>query len=262
MSQNDIDDDVYFLCYKMEKKDILRELYEEKYFDKTPHSKNSRVAPQTPGSKALKIFGFEKQWDIYPEFKDKNVTDVWWWLSNFAFELAPSVQKIIVVDPTYHYDLKECVEEQKQKADNRVMKTNELQSTSGKNLTETLNLEQEVGEWIQKRKENIINPDPKIELNDSFAQDIVWIPDNGQDAVFFNFVLHTLKGAGSLEDEIVSALDNAYRITKPGGKIYGIYDDIRPEEDIILSALNRMEYRRNARHKDNNNYIVFIMDKK
>lgn len=244
----------------MNKNNILRDHYEKKYFDKTPHSRNSRVAPQTPGTKVLKIFGFEKRWDIYPEFKDKNITDIWWWLSNFAFELSPSVQKIVVVDPTYHYNLKECVEDQKQKAENRLAKTIELQSTSERDLTENLNLEKEVGEWIQKRRENISKLDPKIELNDSFAQNIIWIPDSSQDAVFFNFVLHTLKDDESLEAEILAALKNAYRITKPGWKIYGIHD-AASKEDEIINALSRTDYKRDAWYKENKKYTVFIINK-
>lgn len=244
----------------MSKRDSLRSLYEKKYLDKNPQAKNSRVAPQTPGSKILKIFGFEKKWDIYPEFENKNVTDIWWWLSSFAFELSPSVKKIIVVDPTYYYDLQECVEDQKQKTERRVAHTAELQSKSEKDITETLSLEKEVGEWIQKRRENLSNLDPKIELNDSFAQNLTWIPDDSQDIVFFNFVLHTLEGPGSLEDEVVAALENAYRITKPGGKIYGIHDSVS-HEDQIINALSRMDYKRNAWHKDNKKYTIFIIDK-
>lgn len=244
----------------MDKKKSLKESYEKKYFDTTPHARNSRVAPQTPGTKVLEIFGFEKKWNIYPEFENKNVTDIGWWLSNFAFELAPSVQKIIVVDPTYQYDLKECVEDQKQKAENRLARTTELQSAWGKDLTEVLSLEKEVGEWIQKRRENLVNPDPKIEINDSFAQDLVWIPDNSQDAVFFNFVLHTLNDDGSLEEDVLVALKNAYRITKPGGKIYGIHDAVSKEDEII-NALNRTEYKRDAWHKENKKYVTFIIDK-
>lgn len=240
--------------------DHLRKFYEKKFLDKDPQAKNSRVAPQTPGSKILKIFDFEKKWDIYPGFENKNVTDIWWWLSSFAFELSPSVKKIIVVDPTYYYDLQECVDDQKQKAERRVAHTTELQSKSEKDITETLNLEKEVGEWIEKRKENLINPDPKIELNHSFAQHITWIPDDSQDAVFFNFVLHTLEGDGSLEDEVLAALEEAYRITKPGGKIYGIHDSVS-HEDQIINALSRTDYTWNARHKDNKRYTTFIIDK-
>lgn len=245
----------------MDTKDILRDRYEQKYFDKSPQARNSRVAPQTPWTKVLKIFGFEKKWNNYPEFENKNVTDIWGWLSNFAFELASSVQKIIVVDPSYHYNLDECVEGQQQAAINRLVRTTQLQSQSEKDLTEILNAEKEVGEWIQKRKENMINPDPKIELNDSFAQNLVWIPENSQDAVFFNFVLHTLKDDNSLEEEVLLALKNAYRITKPGGKIYGIHDTVSKEDEII-NALSRTEYTWDAWNKDNKKYTIFIIDKK
>ena len=245
----------------MDKQKSLKDAYEKKYFDKTPHVKNSRVAPQTPGTKVVKIFGFEKKWDIYPEFENKNVTDIWGGLSNFAFELSPSVQKIIVVDPTYQYNLQECVEEQYQKATKRIQSTIEVQSTSKKDLTENLKLEKEVAEWIQKRRQNFINPDPKIELNSSFAQDLKWISENSQDFVFFNFVLHTLKDEISLEDEIVAAVNNAYRITKVWGKIYGIHDAVSKEDEII-NALSKTDYTRDARHKEHKKYTVFIIDKK
>lgn len=240
-------------------KESLRESYEQKYIHNGIDN-SVLVAPQTPGSKILKIFGFEKKWDIYPEFENKNVTDIWWWLSSFAFELSPSVKKIIVVDPTYHYDLQECVEDQNQKTERRVAHTTELQSKSEKDITETLNLEKEVGEWIQKRRENLIDPDPKIELNDSFAQDLVGIPDNSQDIVFFNFVLHTLEGHGSLEFEVLDAVNNAYRITKPGGKMYGIHNAVSKEDEII-NALSRTDYKWNARHKEDKKYMIFIIDK-
>jgi hypothetical protein len=78
--------------------------------------------------------------------------------------------------------------------------------------------------------------------------------------VFFNFVLHTLKDDGSLEDEILAAVKNAYSITKPGGKIYGIHDAVSKEDEII-NALNRTDYKRDARHKDNKKYTVFIINK-
>lgn len=229
----------------MDKKDSLKKLYEKKYFDTTPHARNSRVAPQTPGTKVLEIFGFKKEWNIYPEFENKNVTDIWWGLSNFAFELAPSVKKIIVVDPTYQYDLKQCMEDQHQKAERRLAKTAELQTTCEKDLTEILSLEKEVAEWIKRWKNNLLNPDAKIELNDSFAQNIVGIPDNSQDAVFFNFVLHTLNDDGPLEEDVLVAVKNAYRITKLGGKIYGIHDSISKEDEII-NALSKTDYKRDA----------------
>lgn len=242
------------------KKDIMKKLYENKYLDVDPQAKNSRVAPQTPWSKVLDIFWFIKQGDMYPAFEHKQITDIWGWLSNFAFELAPSVDKIILVDPTYQYDLKECVETQKEKAENRLLLTEKIQEEKRIDLTAVLSLEKEVCVGIEKWEKNIISPDPKIEFNSSFAQDIEWIPENSQDMVFFNFVLHTLQGKESLEEEIFAAITNAYRITKPWWKIYGIHDKVSKEDEII-NALSRTDYKRNAWHKDNEKYTIFIIDK-
>jgi len=40
----------------MSKQDSLRDLYEEKYLDESPQAMNSLVAPQTSGSKIMKVF--------------------------------------------------------------------------------------------------------------------------------------------------------------------------------------------------------------
>jgi hypothetical protein len=60
----------------MDKQDSLRKSYNKKYLDESPQVMNSLVAPQTSGSRILNILKFEKKGDIYPAFKDKNVTDI------------------------------------------------------------------------------------------------------------------------------------------------------------------------------------------
>lgn len=59
----------------MEKSTIEKEIYENKYID-SGEENSVLVAPQTPGSKILKVFDFEKDGEIYPDFKDKYVTDI------------------------------------------------------------------------------------------------------------------------------------------------------------------------------------------
>jgi len=59
----------------------------------------------------------------------------------------------------------------------------------------------------------------------------------------------------------LAAVKNAYRITKPGGKIYGIHDAVSKEDEII-NALSRTEYTWDAWNKDNRKYTIFIIDKK
>lgn len=244
----------------MDKETTLRQLFEEKYLDEWPQAMNSLVAPQTPGSKILHILDFEKKGDIYPQFQHKNITDIWWGLSSLVFELSPSADKITVVDPMYHYESKYYMEKENQRAENRMLSTEKIQQQTQKDLAGIYNLQKEVWDGIEKWQKNANNPDPKIVLNDSFAQHVVWIPSESQDIVFFNFVLDKLKGDEGRKKEILAALDNAYRITKSWGKIYGIHNKGSAEDDII-DALNTTDYSWNAQYKDNNAYIVFIIDK-
>jgi hypothetical protein len=244
----------------IDKHDSLRELYEKKYLDKSPQAQNCLVAPQVSGSKILRLLKFEKEWDIYLGFEDKQVTDIWWGLSSLAFELSPSVKQIIVVDPIFHYDdFKEHIEKQKQSAENRLHNKNPQQQTAER-LTEILKVETEVCEGIEKRQQNMTAPDPKILLNDSLAQHIEWIAPDSQDVVFLNFVLDKLQSNSILENEILSVIDNAYRITKPWGKIYGVHDRGLDDKnsDNIANALDR-KYLRKGHHKDR--YMIFTIDK-
>jgi hypothetical protein len=48
-----------------------------------------------------------------------------------------------------------------------------------------------------------------------------------------------------LEEDVLVAVKNAYRITKLGGKIYGIHDSISKEDEII-NALSKTDYKRDA----------------
>jgi hypothetical protein len=111
---------------------------------------------------------------------------------------------------------------------------------------------------ITKWRDLDIAKNPKIVLNDSLAQHILWISPGSQDMVFLNFVLDKLQG-DDLEDEILSAVNNAYRITASWGKIYGIHNADSKEDDII-NALDRAEYQRDA-YRDMG-YMIFTIDKK
>lgn len=253
MKEMSIDKSVYSLLSMMEK----RKLYEEKYIDKGTDS-GVLVAPQTPGSEVLRVLGIEKQGEIYPELKDKQVTDIWGGLSSLAFELSPSVKGIIVVDPIFHYDdIKERMEAQRQKAERRFNDKNP--QVPKEKLLEVLRVEREVCEGIEKRQKNSEYPNPKIVTNDSLAQHIEWIPADSQDAVFINFVLDKLKG-NTLTGEIILALENAYRITKPWGKIYCIHDKMSHEDEII-DGINATWYPL-LLDKYIGRYIVFIIEKK
>lgn len=251
----------------MEKSTIEKEIYENKYID-SGEENSVLVAPQTPGSKILKVFDFEKDGEIYPDFKDKYVTDIWWWLSSLAFELAPSVEKITVVDPIHKYDIQSHIQEELKRAKNRIIATEKIQEEWKRDLVNILGLEKEVIEGIEKREKYTNISDNKITINNSFAQNIEWIPSDSQDIVFLNFVLDKLYKNDSsipntdtnLEKEIIKALKNAYKITKPWGKIYGIHNSMH--EDPIMNALNRVPYEQDAQYKDNKRYVTFIIDKK
>lgn len=231
--------------------------YEEKYVTNGINN-GLLVAPQTPGSEVLRVLGIEKQGEIYPELNDKQVTDIGGWLSSLAFELSPSVKGIIVVDPIFHYeDIQERMETQKQSAEKRFNDKNP--QISKERLLEVLKVEREVCEGIEKRQKNTEHPDPKIVTNDSLAQHIEWIPADSQDAVFINFVLDKLKG-NTLTGEIILALENAYRITKPWGKIYCIHDKMSHEDEII-KGMNATWYPL-LLDKYIGRYMVFIIEKK
>ncbi len=59
------------------------------------------VSPSLPWSELLNILWYKKQWDIYVEFLDKNITDIWSWLWWFIFKIEDSVDKVNAVDPLY-----------------------------------------------------------------------------------------------------------------------------------------------------------------
>ena len=67
-----------------------------------------------------------------------------------------------------------------------------------------------------------------------------------------------MRGDEWKEKEILTALDNAYRITKYWGKIYGIHDK-GSSKDEIIDALNRTDYKRDAEYREW--YMCFIIDK-
>ena len=166
MKEISIDKSVYSLLSVMEK----RTHYEEKYVTNGINN-GLLVAPQTPGSEILRVLGIKKQGEIYPEFKDKQVTDIGGGLSSLAFELSSSVKGIIVVDPIFHYDdIKERMEIQRQSSEKRFNDKNP--QVLKERLLEVLRVEREVCEGIEKRQKNTEDPDPKIVTNDSLAQHI------------------------------------------------------------------------------------------
>lgn len=252
----------YFMYSFMGKLDSIRSLYEKKYVEGWPKDTGSLVAPQTSGARILRFFNVEKNGNEYPEFKDKNITDIWWWMSSLAFELSPSAKKIIVVDPIFGYDRKVKTENELRRAQNSLEGYNVLRATDSeenlKNREENKKNEKEVLQgittWLGYDDEN----PGKIQLNNSFAQHIEGIEDGSQDVVFLNFVLDKLEGEGDRESQVFDAIENAYRITKSWGKIYGIHDK-RSGDDDIINWLNRAGYRRKGDYKDK--YLYFIIEK-
>ncbi len=245
-----------------DKKESLRELYEQKYiYNEIDNS--VLVAPQTPGSEVLSVLGFKKEGDIYPEFEDKEVTDIWWWLSSLVFEVSSNAKKITIVDPVFVYDRKTLAHIEQQRAERRMDIGNLLKQDVSTTIIEqrkkNKEKEQKVLEWIHQWQNHDFSNDQKIILNSSLAQDIQGIQDNSQDMVFFNFVLDKLQGGESKEKIILSALENAYRITKPWGKIYGVHNKGSSEYEIV-DALNASEYDFDGKYKDR--YIYFIIEKK
>jgi len=247
----------------MKNQEWFKNIYEEKYINRG-NDNWVLVAPMTSGSKVLQIFGFEKTGDIYPEFQDKQVTDIWWWLSSLAFELLPNIQKIIIVDPIFAYDRKTYIKREKERGERR---TNMIEILDNNLSEDILKMRQENNEKSKKVVEGIqqwenydFAPDSKIELNSSFAQNIVWIWDNSQDVIFFNFVLDKLQGGNKdVEGNIIlSVLEKAYIMLKSWGKMYGIHNKGNSENKII-NALSNTDYKRDAEYKDD--YVVFIIDK-
>lgn len=246
----------------MEKKDILRSLYEKKYLDQSPQSLNSLVAPQTSWAKVLNILWFKKQGEIYSEFENKNVTDIWWGLSSLVFELAPSVQKITIVDPIFSQDRKTIIAKEREKIEKRMKLYETLNAEVSDDILvkrkENQQHEQEVLEGVVKRQAYDEESDKKIVLNDSLAQHIEGIEKESQDVVFLNFVLDKLQGEDSLKKEILSAIKNAYTITRSGGKIYGVHDK-GSSKDEIIDALYTTGYAFDGKYKDR--YMYFIIEK-
>ncbi len=244
-------------------KNILRDSYEKKYFDESPEALNSLVAPQTSGAKILDMFHFEKKGDIYPEFENKKVTDIWWWFSSLVFELSPSVQEITIVDPIFAYDRKTQLIKEETRAENRmkIFETLKIDSPEDILMLRKKNKEssQEVLDGIKEWRDYAVDTYKNICLNTSLAQHIEWIEEESQDIVFLNFVLDKLQGNESKEKEILTALDNAYRISKIWGKIYGIHDKVRSEDEIV-HALEKTKYER--KREDKERYMIFIIDKK
>jgi len=145
-----------------------------------------------------------------------------------VFELAPSVQKITIFDPIFSQDRKTIIAKEREKIEKRMKLYETLNAEVSDDILvkrkENQQDEQEVLEGVVKRQAYDEESDKKIVLNDSLAQHIEGIEKESQDVVFLNFVLDKLQGEDSLKKEISSAIKNAYTITKPGGKIYGVHD--------------------------------------
>lgn len=244
----------------MEKKDTKKERFQKKYIDNGSDN-GSLVAPQVSGAMLLTILDVEKQGDIYPEILDKQVTDVWWWFGDLAFELSSSAKKIIVVDPIFAAEnLNDFLGQEKERAGNRLQKTQQI---TAKDVANILSSQKQVYEGIQNREKYTSAPSEKILRNPSFAQDIQWIPQNSQDLVFLNFILdklYTGDNATSIE-EIRKALQSAIHITKSGWKIMGVHDISSHPDEIILALDNLLMSWCTVEYHQKGNYLVFHIDK-
>lgn len=244
----------------MEKRDTKKEHFQKKYIDSGTDN-GSLVAPQVSGAILLSILDVEKQRDMYPEILDKQVTDIWWWFGDLAFELSSSAKKIIVVDPIFATEnLHEFLGQEKRRAENRLQKTQQITS---ENVVNILSSQKLVYEGIQNREEYANTPSEKILRNPSFAQDIQWIPQDSQDLVFLNFILdklYTGERATSIE-EIRKALQSAISITRSGGKVMGVHDISSHPDEIILALDNLLISWCTVDYQQKGRYLVFHIDK-
>lgn len=240
----------------------LKYFYEEKYLDESPQAMNSLVAPENSGTKILDVLGFERKNGRYPEFQDKYVTDIWWWLSSLVFELSPTAKEVIVVDPTFWYDVKALLEREVVRAKKRLTKFDALDNNVSEDMLllrqENYKNTKEVTDGLEKWEKYAPEDYENIKINSSFAQHIKDIKDDSQDYVFFNFVLDKLEGRQGKQKEIELALINAYRIAKTGGKIYGMQGKTNSDEHI-LNALGNLGFKSNVRN--DGWYLCFEIDK-
>ena len=102
--------------------DDHQKLYEEKYFNEDQTQSGVLVAPQTSGSKILNLWGYKKEGDVYPDFVNKEVTDIGGGLSSLAFELVSSVNEITVVDHMFAYTdkIQERIDQEEKRAEKRL----------------------------------------------------------------------------------------------------------------------------------------------
>ncbi len=239
-----------------------RDAYEEKYFNEGSQNMNMLVAPQTSWAMVLSIIGFEKKWEIYPELMGKNVTDIGWGFSTMIFEVAPSVKAYTHVDPIFAYDRKTFLKKERMRIDYRTRLIDNMRTDVSDEILKKRNenkaKQEDVLEGLKKWESYDFSKLGNVKFNDSLAQDIHGIGDDSQDMVFLDFVLDKLEGWWSKKEEILEALHNAYRITKPWGKIYGVHNKESSEDDII-DALNASEYDFDGKYKEW--YMYFIIDK-
>lgn len=244
----------------MNKQQSVKDLYEEKYVYNGLNN-GILVAPQISGSKALDLLWLKKQGDIYPEIVDKQVTDVWWWLSNLAFELYASAKKLIIVDPIFASEnFNDILEQEKERAWNRLLQT---QQSTAKNIAHILLAQKEIYTGIERRQHYDTSVDQKIVRNPSFAQDIQWIDSNSQDVVFFNFVLDKLyKGDNALViEEMRKALQSAFFITKSWWKIMGVHNISSHSDEIISTLDNLLISWYHVEYDQKDKYLVFCLHK-
>lgn len=239
-------------------------LYEKKYLDEDQEAHNLLVAPQTSGAKILHLYDFEKEGELYPEFKDKKVSDIGCWFSSLVFELLPSIQEITLVDPIYAYNKKTYIAKEFVRAEKRLRIHETLTSEAPEAIItkrkEVHNDYTAVFVGMKKWKDIDLTENKKVIFNTSLAQNIEWIQENSQDVVFLNFVLDKLQGYEGMGKEIHAALDSAYAITKPWGKIYCLQDNDY-KSDMLLDVMQHTDYKRNAHYKGNRTYVVFTLDK-
>jgi len=238
----------------------VKDVYEKKYVYNGLDN-GVLVAPQISGSKALDLLGLKKQGDIYPEFVDKEVTDVWWWLSNLAFELYASAKKITIVDPIFASEnLNDFLEQEKERAGNRLQQT---QQFTARHIAHILLAQKEIYTGIERRQHYDTSADQKISRNPSFAQDIQWVDPNSQDVIFFNFVLDKLhKGDNTLViEEMRKALQSAFNITKSWWKIMGVHDVSSNSDEIITALDNLLLPWYYVEYDQKDRYLVFCLYK-
>lgn len=208
---------------------------------------NILVSPQLPWKDILDLLWYQKNDNIYIDFQDKEITDIWAWLWWLIFELENSAKKINAVDPLYSSEEKnEILNEEVNRAKKRnedlkhnaKTKNNESkkqiseleylmskmpwnqkllfdkQDLENKIQTENknININTKVFEDIKTRKERWFNNSDKINLIWESGENTK-LPNSSQDYILINNVITK----GCLNP--YKLLAEASRILKPWWKI-------------------------------------------